>query len=222
MGAIADGVPEVLRSVREQRMKGASPIKLATGGGVASADDPMDVSQYTEAELSTAVEAAEDWNTYAAVHAHTPEAIQKSIRAGVKSIEHGQLMDKATVRLIAENDAWLSLQPFLDDEDATPYPKGSPNQANQLRVAQGTDTAYNLAQKYNLKTAWGTDTLFNPEGGSAGGKTGETGALVDSGRSAGDGNQHERGTTRVIGSPQSLSRQARRCGSRGTGGSDSR
>lgn len=165
VGAIADGVPEVLRSVREQLMKGASQIKLAAGGGVASAHDPIDVSQYTEAELKAAVEAAEDWNTYVAVHAYTPEAIQKSIRAGVKSIEHGQLMDEETARLMAENDVWLSLQPFLDDEDANPYPEGSPNRANQLRVAQGTDTAYNLAKKYNLKTAWGTDTLFNPEGG---------------------------------------------------------
>lgn len=166
VGAIADGVPEVLRSVREQLMKGASQVKLAAGGGVASAHDPIDVAQYTESELRAAVEAAEDWNTYVAVHAYTPRAIQKSIRAGVKSIEHGQLIDEETARLMAEHDVWLSLQPFLDDEDANPYPEGSENRANQLRVAQGTNSAYNLARQYNLKTAWGTDTLFNPEGGA--------------------------------------------------------
>ncbi|MGB6015027.1 MAG: amidohydrolase family protein, partial [Nodosilinea sp.] len=49
-------------------------------------------------------------------------------------------------------------------EDANPYPEGSENRANQLIVAAGTDNAYNLAKKYNIKTAWGTDTLFNPEG----------------------------------------------------------
>ncbi|HSM81768.1 MAG TPA: amidohydrolase family protein [Nodosilinea sp.] len=164
VGAIADGADEVLRRTREQLMRGASQIKLAAGGGVASAHDPLDVSQYTEAELKAAVDAAADWNTYVAVHAYTPRSIQKAIRAGVKSIEHGQLIDEETARLIAENDVWLSLQPFLDDEDANPYPEGSENRAKQLLVSAGTDNAYNLAKKYNLKTAWGTDNLFNPAG----------------------------------------------------------
>jgi imidazolonepropionase-like amidohydrolase len=164
VSAIADGVPEVLRRVREQLMLGASQIKLAAGGGVASDYDPIDVSQYTEEELRAAVEAAEDWNTYVAVHAYTPRAIQKAIRAGVKSIEHGQLMDEETARMIAENDVWLSIQPFLDDEDVNPYPEGSENRASQLRVSQGTENAYNLAKKYNLKTAFGTDNLYSAKG----------------------------------------------------------
>lgn len=164
VGAIADGVDEVLRRTREQLMLGASQIKLAAGGGVASDYDPIDVAQYTEAELSAAVEAAEDWNTYVTVHAYTPRAIQKAIRAGVKCIEHGQLIDEGTARMIAENDVWLSLQPFLDDEDANPYPEGSQNRASQLIVSTGTDRAYNLAKQYNIKTAWGTDNLFNPQG----------------------------------------------------------
>ncbi|QQE67104.1 hydrolase [Leptolyngbya sp. BL0902] len=164
VSAIADGVPEVLRSSREQLMRGASQIKVAAGGGVASAYDPIDVAQYTEAEIRAAVESAENWNTYVAVHAYTPRAVQMAIRAGVKSIEHGQLIDEETAQLIAEKGVWLSMQPFLDDEDANPYPEGSPSRESQLLVAQGTDNAYNLAKKYNLKTAWGTDTLFNPEG----------------------------------------------------------
>lgn len=164
VGAIADGVDEVLRRTREQLMRGASQIKLAAGGGVASDHDPLDVSQYTEVEIKAAVEAAEDWNTYVAVHAYTPRSIQKAIRAGVKSIEHGQLLDEETARMIAENDVWLSMQPFLDDEDANPYPEGSENRSNQLIVAAGTDNAYNLAKKYRIKTAWGTDTLYSPEG----------------------------------------------------------
>jgi len=97
--AISDGVPQVLRAVREQLMKGATQIKLAAGGGVASNFDPLDVSQYTEAELRAAVEAAADWNTYVTVHAYTPRAIQKAIRAGVKCIDHGQLMDEATAKV---------------------------------------------------------------------------------------------------------------------------
>jgi imidazolonepropionase-like amidohydrolase len=164
VAVIADGVPEVLRRSREQLMLGATQIKLAAGGGVASAHDPIDVSQYTEAEFKAAVDAAENWNTYVAVHAYTDRAIQTALRAGVKSIEHGQLMTEETAQMIAEQGAWLSMQPFLDDEDANPYPEGSENRANQLIVAAGTDNAYSLAKKYNIKTAWGTDTLFNPEG----------------------------------------------------------
>ena len=64
--------------------------------------------------------------------------------------------------MLADHDTWLSLQPFLDEEDAIPYPEGSPNRAKQLDVATGTDRAYELAIKHDLKLAWGTDTLFDP------------------------------------------------------------
>ena len=160
-GTIADGVDEVLRRAREQLMLGASQLKLAAGGGTASNHDPLDSSQYTEAEFRAAVDAAENWGTYVAVHAYTPRAIRMAIKAGVRSIEHGQLMDEATAELIGEKNVWLSAQPFLDDEDAKPYPKGSPNRAKFLQIVQGTDVAYGFAVKHKLKTAWGTDTLFD-------------------------------------------------------------
>ena len=95
--AIADGVGEVLRAVREQLMLGATQIKMMAGGGVVSVYDPIDVTQYTEAEMRAAVEAAENWGTYVMVHAYTPRAISRRIRAGVRCIEHGHLMDEATV-----------------------------------------------------------------------------------------------------------------------------
>jgi len=163
VGAIADGVDEVLRRTREQLMQGASQIKLAAGGGVASAYDPLDVSQYTEAEFKAAVDAAAAWNTYVAVHAYTPSAIQTAIRAGVKSIEHGQLMDEETAKIMAQKGTWLSIQLFLDDEDRNPYGEGTPSRAKQLQVSQGTENAIRLAKKYNIKLAWGTDTLHNPK-----------------------------------------------------------
>jgi imidazolonepropionase-like amidohydrolase len=160
-GMIADSPDEVRKRVREQLMLGASQIKLAAGGGVSSMYDPIDVSQYTEAEFRAAVEAAENWGTYVTVHAYTPRAIQTAIRAGVKCIDHGQLMDEATAKLMAEKGVWLSLQPFLDNEFSNTQntPEG---RAKQLEVYAGTDTAYALAKKYKLKTAWGTDILFDP------------------------------------------------------------
>ena len=160
-GVIADGPSEVLKRTREQLMLGASQIKLAAGGGVSSNYDPIDVAQYTEPEFRAAVDAAENWGTYVAVHAYTPRAIQTAIRGGVRCIEHGQLMDEATAKIMADKGIWASLQPFLDDEDVTPFPANSPNRAKQIEMTAGTDTAYGLAKKHKLKTAWGTDTLFD-------------------------------------------------------------
>jgi imidazolonepropionase-like amidohydrolase len=159
--AIVDGEQEVLRRVREQLLQGASQIKLMAGGGVVSNFDPLDVTQLTEKEIRAAVEAAGDWGTYVTVHAYTSAAIQKSIAAGVKCIEHGQLADDATAKLMAKMGIWWSMQPFLDDEDAIPFPPGSESRKKQLLVTNGTDAAYQLARKYGNKLAWGTDTLFD-------------------------------------------------------------
>ena len=159
--AIADGPDEVLRRTREQLMKGASHIKVMAGGGVASTFGPIDATQYTEAEIRAAVDCAENWGTYVTAHAYTPRAMQQAIRAGVKCIEHGHLADEATAQLMAEKGIWWSLQPFLDDEDQIPLPEGSDNRAKQLEVIAGTDNAYALAKRYNVKTAFSTDTLFD-------------------------------------------------------------
>jgi len=159
--AVADGRAEVLRAVREQLMQGASQIKLMAGGGVASDYDPLDVTQFTDDELRAAVEAAADWGTYVTVHAYTPRAIQQAIAAGVRCIDHGQLADAETARMMAENGIWWSMQPFLDDADAVPFPEGTPNRAKQIEMTQGTDRAYALAKEYGVKLAWGTDTLFD-------------------------------------------------------------
>jgi imidazolonepropionase-like amidohydrolase len=158
--AIADGADQVLRAVREQLLLGATQLKVMAGGGIASPYDPIDVTQYTEAELRAAVEAAEDWGTYVMVHAYTPRAIVRSVRAGVRCIEHGHLADDSTAQLMAETGTWWSLQPFLDDEDAyvIPDPAG---RAKQLEVTAGTDRAYGLAAKHGVKVAWGSDILFD-------------------------------------------------------------
>ena len=162
VGQIADGRDEVLRRVREQLMQGATQIKLAAGGGVSSVYDPIEVTQYTEDELRAAVEAAEDYGTYVMVHAYTPRAIQRAIRAGVRCIEHGQLMDDETAALVAETGTLWSLQPFLADEDANPMATQEQRDKQQL-VARGTVRAYELARKHGIDVAFGTDTLFNAE-----------------------------------------------------------
>jgi imidazolonepropionase-like amidohydrolase len=156
---IADSPDEVRLRVREQLMQGASQIKLTAGGGVASPFSPLDVSTFTEAELRAAVEAAENWGTYVCTHAYTTAAIQRSIAAGVRCIEHGHLMDDATARLMAEKGIWLSTQPFLDLGGASAL--GPAEQAKMQQVVAGTDKVYALARKHGIKTAFGTDILFS-------------------------------------------------------------
>ncbi|MGY4260633.1 imidazolonepropionase-like amidohydrolase [Bradyrhizobium sp. USDA 4516] len=156
---VADSPDEVRVRAREQLMQGATQVKLTAGGGVASPFSPLDVSTFTEQELRAAVEAAENWGTYAVVHAYTPVAIQRSIAAGVKCIEHGHLIDDASARLMAEKGIWLSTQPFLDMSGASAL--GPAEQDKMRQVVAGTDRVYGFAKKYKLKTAFGTDVLFS-------------------------------------------------------------
>jgi len=156
---IADGRDEVLTAVRENLRFGASQIKLMAGGGTSSAYDPIDVTQYTLDEMKAAVEAAEDWGTYVMVHAYTPRAVQRAVEAGVKSIEHGQMLDEETLRLLAEKNVWLSLQNLMDNND------NMDEQRKEKRkpVLDGQDKVWPLAKKLGVKLAWGTDFLFEPE-----------------------------------------------------------
>lgn len=158
--AIADSPDEVRMRVREQLMRGASQIKLTAGGGVSSPHSPLDAITFTGPELRAAVEAAGNWGTYVTVHAYTPDAVRQAIEAGVKSIEHGSLMTDDTARLLQRQGIWLSIQPF-PDELAHAFAPGSIERAKADEVFAGNNHAYDLAKKYGLKTAFGTDVLFS-------------------------------------------------------------
>lgn len=157
---VADGADRVLAAVREQLKGGASQIKLMAGGGVSSLYDPIDTLQYTDAELRAAVQAAEDYGTYVCTHVFTPAGIRRAVQAGVKSIEHGHLADEPTVAMLAEKDVWLSIQPLCADDHH--YPDADRTAKNR-RVCEGTATVYAAARKHGVKTAWGTDLLFEPD-----------------------------------------------------------
>lgn len=160
MGAtfIADGRDEVLTAVRENLRMGASQIKLMAGGGTSSAYDPVDVTQYTLDEMRAAVEAAEDWGTYVTVHAYTVRAVRRAIEAGVKCIEHGQLLDEDTLRLMARQGIWLStqtLRPSTEAMDPMRREKRKP-------VIEGQARTIAAAKRAGVRMAWGTDFLFEP------------------------------------------------------------
>ena len=161
MGAtfIADGRDDVLTATRENLRFGASQIKLMAGGGTSSAYDPIDVTQYTLDEMKAAVQAAEDWGTYVMVHAYTPRAVQRAIEAGVKSIEHGQMLDEETLKLMAEKGIWLSLQNLMDNNENM----DDLRKEKRKPVLEGQEFVWPLAKKLGVRLAWGTDFLFEPE-----------------------------------------------------------
>lgn len=158
--AICDGADQVLLRAREQLMRGASQLKYMAGGGVMSSYDGLDVTEGSLQELKAAVTAAENWGTYVTVHAYTTRAVGMALDAGVRCIEHGQLIDEDTARRIADMGVWWSLQPFLDDEDAV-HTQSPSSREKQLTMVAGTDRAYEMALRLGIKTAWGTDTLFD-------------------------------------------------------------
>ncbi len=104
---IADGVAEVRRAAREELRRGATQIKIMASGGVASPRDPVWNLQYSEEEIRAIVWEAESWRTYVMAHAYTPEAIRRSVAFGVRSIEHGNLIDAETAQFCAERGAYV-------------------------------------------------------------------------------------------------------------------
>lgn len=107
IGRVADGVDGVRRAAREELRKGADQIKIMASGGVASPTDRIDSTQYSLAEITAAVEEAAAANRYVGAHAYTARAINRALRAGVRSIEHGNLLDEQSLALLREHDAFL-------------------------------------------------------------------------------------------------------------------
>jgi imidazolonepropionase-like amidohydrolase len=107
MSVIADGVCEVRRAAREQLRQGADHLKVFISGGVVSPSDPLTSAQYTEEELGAIVHEAHSWGSYVAAHAYTADAISRAVVSGVRTIEHGNLLDAPSAALMATHGAFL-------------------------------------------------------------------------------------------------------------------
>jgi len=104
---VADGVSAVRKAAREELRRGATQVKIMASGGVASPSDPIWNLQYSPEEMRAIVEEARGWRTYAMAHAYTPEAITRAVEAGVRTIEHGNLIDRESAKKMAEHGAFL-------------------------------------------------------------------------------------------------------------------
>jgi len=159
---IADGVPEVIKRSREVLRMGATQIKVMAGGGVSSLYDPLDVTEYTFDEMKAIVEVAKTWNTYVAIHANTDAAIRLWIDAGAMSVEHGFFISEDTAKLMVQKGVWWSMQPMeAEGEDAFKF-ESPISTAKYEQCVAGLDKVVALAKKYHVKTAFGTDLLFDP------------------------------------------------------------
>jgi len=156
------GVPDMLEAVRFNLKRGASQIKILMGGGVASTYDPLDVNEFTYEEVKAAVDVATNWGTYVTVHIYTSEGIQKAVRAGVRGIEHGHLMDEETARQIAEKGIWLGIQPFSPDMPGAEEALGPEKFQKFLEMANGFPKTMDLVKKYGIRLSFGTDLSFTP------------------------------------------------------------
>jgi imidazolonepropionase-like amidohydrolase len=157
---LADGVDAHLTAVRENLKNGATQIKIMGGGGVMSDYDPIHSLQPSPAEIRAAVQAAGDWGTYVLAHAYTAEAITRLVENGVKSIEHGLLIDDKAARLVKEKGAVISTQLYifrklLQTEYMTDFQK---EKADQVRAGQ--ENLIRLLKKYDITTGFSTDFIF--------------------------------------------------------------
>jgi imidazolonepropionase-like amidohydrolase len=162
VGRVADGVPEVVKATRDELRKGADHIKIMVSGGVASQADPLESLQYRVDEIEAAVDEATRWGNYVCAHAYSAKAIERAVRAGVRSIEHGNLVDTPTARLMAERGAYLV--PTLAAYDAlkrrgADYGLSSYSLAkNEIVLAAGL-RSLEICRAAGVKIGFGSDLL---------------------------------------------------------------
>lgn len=162
LGRVCDGVSEVRRAARDEIRKGATQIKIMASGGVASPTDRIDSTQFSLEEIDAIVEEATAANIYTMAHAYTARAINRLIPRGVKTIEHGNLMDEESCRLFLEHDAYLT--PTLSTYDALAKEGVEAGMAEHLQrkvfeVLEAGGRALEMAQRYGVKMLYGSDLL---------------------------------------------------------------
>ncbi|MBI5503733.1 MAG: amidohydrolase family protein [Deltaproteobacteria bacterium] len=159
---VADGVPAVRRAAREELRRGARQVKIMASGGVASPSDPVWNVQYSPDEMRAIVEEAASWRTYAMAHAYTPEAITRAVDAGVRTIEHGNLIDRTTAEKMAALGAFLVptlVTYFVIDEIGGALGFPAENQRKVKEVLQAGLASVEIAKAAGVQIGFGTDLL---------------------------------------------------------------
>ncbi|PHY07100.1 MAG: peptidase M38 [Alcaligenaceae bacterium] len=162
IGRVVDGVDNVRLAVREEIQKGATQIKIMASGGVASPNDPIHFLGYSEAEIRAIVEEAANAGTYVMGHAYTPAAISRAVRFGVRTIEHGNLVDAATAQVMHDHQAFMvptliTYEALANEGAALGFPAES---IAKIEAVRGDGKkAIEILAKAGVKMGLGTDLL---------------------------------------------------------------
>lgn len=161
-GIIADGVDAVRKASRHLLKEGSDFLKIHVSGGVATPTDPLESIQYTPEEISTAVTEARHRGTYVAAHAYMPEAIIMAVENGVTSIEHANLLDRASAEAIARHNAiMVPTLATYEAMDAFGPSLGFPeqNQRKNRRVLDAGLSSLEIARAAKVVMGFGTDLI---------------------------------------------------------------
>jgi imidazolonepropionase-like amidohydrolase len=159
---VADGVDAVRAAAREQMRQGADQIKIMVSGGVASPYDPLDSRQFSIDEIGAAVDEASAFGRYVQAHAYTPEAITRAVSRGVRTIEHGNLIDEPTARLMAERGAYLVanlVTYYAMRERAAQFGMSAEMLAKNDLVIEGAVRSLEICKRAGVPVAYGSDLL---------------------------------------------------------------
>ncbi|MFY0477985.1 metal-dependent hydrolase family protein [Achromobacter marplatensis] len=162
IGRVVDGVDNCRLAVREEILKGATQIKVMASGGVASPNDPIQNLGFSESELLAIVEEASNANTYVMAHAYTPRAITRAVRCGVRTIEHGNLVDREAAEVMKAHGAYMvptliTYEGLANDGERYGLPADSVKKIATVRT-QGLK-ALEILDEVGVKMGYGSDLL---------------------------------------------------------------
>lgn len=162
---VVDGEEAVRKAAREELRRGADFLKIFVSGGVISPTDPIWMRQFTEREIRAVVDEAATRRTYVAAHAHTAEAARRCVEYGVRTIEHGTLIDRNTAQFIADSGAYVVptlaiMGAMLGEVDNMP-----PNIAEKVRAVSGQALeALSHCSEAGVRLGFGTDLFGHLHG----------------------------------------------------------
>ncbi len=162
LGRIADGVDECRRAARDELRKGAHHVKIMAGGGVSSPSDPIENTQYSFEEMVAICEEAAAWQTYAMAHTYTPAAISMAVRAGVRTVEHCNLIDQETAALVAEKGAFhvpTNITYYALNKHGREFGFPEVSIAKLKAIVDAGLGALELTHRAGVKIGFGTDLL---------------------------------------------------------------
>jgi len=167
---LADGVDQVRQAVRTNFKHGADFVKILATGAVMSKGIPPGAQQYSDAELAVAVEEAERWGRFVAAHAHGTAGINAALKAGVRTIDHGTMLDDESIALLKSHNAYYAPTLFvgraiLERGASLGVPPAEIERQRQLGDRAGA--SFTRALKAGLPIPFGTDAGVFPHGQNA-------------------------------------------------------